>query len=175
MESGDGHVPSAKDRALWIALCAGLLSIAALVVYVWMLRASSDLTWDEAFNLRVYSRHPLTAIALYDEHNNHPLESFLKSLFVVTLGTRPPVLRITAFLFVVDKWAIGLYLVRAAVGSAYGAAGSVLVILLWVYYVSMILLFGAEFTRAYSLRFEKHAIRPEKGAKKQPKGADVPT
>ncbi len=81
----------------------------------------------------------------------------------------------TAFLFTVGKWAIGLYLGRAAVGSAYGAAGSVLVILLWVYYVSMILLFGAEFTRAYSRRFEKHAIPPEKGASKQPKGADVPT
>ena len=81
----------------------------------------------------------------------------------------------TALLFVIGKWAIGLYLGRAAVGSAYGAAGSVIVLLLWVYYVSMILLFGAEFTRAYSRRLEKHAVPPEKGAKKQPKGADVPT
>lgn len=81
----------------------------------------------------------------------------------------------TALLFVVGKWAIGLYLGRAAVGSAYGAAGSVLVLLLWVYYVSMILLFGAEFTRSYSRRFEKHAVVPEKGAKKEPAGADVAT
>lgn len=70
---------------------------------------------------------------------------------------------------------IGTRLGRAAVGSAYGAAGSVIVLLLWVYYVSMIVLFGAEFTRAYSRRLEKHALPPEKGAKKQPKGADVPT
>lgn len=80
----------------------------------------------------------------------------------------------TALLFVVGKWAIGLYLGRAAVGSAYGTAGSVIVLLLWVYYVSMILLFGAEFTRAYSRRFEKHAVPPEKGAKKAKPGADVP-
>ncbi len=69
---------------------------------------------------------------------------------------------VTALLFVVGKWAIGLYLGRSAVGSAYGAAGSVLVILLWVYYVSMILLFGAEFTRAFSRRFEKHAVPPKR-------------
>jgi membrane protein len=81
----------------------------------------------------------------------------------------------TALLFVIGKWAIGLYLGRAAVGSAYGAAGSVIVLLLWVYYVSMIVLLGAEFTRAYSRRFEKHAVPPEKGAKKGKPGADVPT
>jgi membrane protein len=53
----------------------------------------------------------------------------------------------------VGKWAIGLYLGRTAVASPYGAAGSVIVIVLWVYYASLILLFGAEFTRVYSRHF----------------------
>lgn len=52
----------------------------------------------------------------------------------------------TALLFTIGKSLIGLYLGKAAVGSAYGAAGSLIVIVLWVYYSAMIFLFGAEFT-----------------------------
>lgn len=54
----------------------------------------------------------------------------------------------TAFLFSLGKYAIGVYLGRSAVGSAYGAAGSLIVLLLWVYYSSLILFVGAELTRA---------------------------
>ncbi|MBS0580826.1 MAG: YihY/virulence factor BrkB family protein [Proteobacteria bacterium] len=56
----------------------------------------------------------------------------------------------TAFLFSVGKSLIGLYLGKAAVGSAYGAAGSLVVVIVWVYYSAMIFYFGAEFTRARS-------------------------
>ena len=57
---------------------------------------------------------------------------------------------ITSLLFALGKALIGLYLGRAAVGSAYGAAGSLVVLVVWVYYSSQILLLGAEFTRVYS-------------------------
>ena len=53
---------------------------------------------------------------------------------------------VTAFLFTVGKSLIGLYLGTAGVGSAYGAAGSLIVVTVWVYYSSMIFYFGAEFT-----------------------------
>ena len=56
----------------------------------------------------------------------------------------------TAILFVAGQSLIALYLGRAGITSAYGAAGSLLVVLLWIYYSSLILLFGAEFTRAYA-------------------------
>lgn len=56
----------------------------------------------------------------------------------------------TALLFVVGKTAIGLYLGHASVGSTYGAAGSFVVLLVWVYYSTQILLLGAEFTRAWA-------------------------
>jgi len=56
----------------------------------------------------------------------------------------------TAALFTVGKYLLGLYLGRAATASAYGAAGSLMVILLWVYYSSVILFFGAEFTQVYA-------------------------
>jgi membrane protein len=58
----------------------------------------------------------------------------------------------TASLFMIGKLAIGLYLGHAAVGSAFGAAGSLVVVLVWVYYSSLIFLLGAEFTRAWANR-----------------------
>jgi membrane protein len=61
---------------------------------------------------------------------------------------------VTAGLFVVGKEAIGLYLGNASVASVYGAAGSIVVILLWVYYSSQILFLGAEFTQVFARRRE---------------------
>jgi membrane protein len=57
---------------------------------------------------------------------------------------------LTAFLFILGKTAIGFYLSKTNPGSAYGAAGSIVLILLWVSYSSMIFFYGAEFTRAYA-------------------------
>lgn len=59
---------------------------------------------------------------------------------------------VTATLFAVGKYLIGLYLGRTAASSSYGAAGSVVILLLWVYYSSQIVLIGAEFTRIYAER-----------------------
>lgn len=56
---------------------------------------------------------------------------------------------ITAVFFVVGKILVGWYLSSAAVGSVYGAAGSIVVVLFWVYYSAQIVLLGAEFTQAY--------------------------
>lgn len=57
---------------------------------------------------------------------------------------------ITALLFILGKQLIGLYLGRSAVTSAYGAAGSLIAVLLWIYYSALIFYFGAEFTQAYA-------------------------
>lgn len=59
----------------------------------------------------------------------------------------------TALLFMLGKFAIGLYISKSNVGSTYGAAGSLVVLLVWVYYSSIILYFGAEFTKSYALKF----------------------
>jgi membrane protein len=56
---------------------------------------------------------------------------------------------VTSLLFTGGKYLLALYLGRASTTSSFGAAGSVIVILMWVYYASLILFFGAEFTRAY--------------------------
>lgn len=56
----------------------------------------------------------------------------------------------TAIFFAIGKWALGLYLGSGSAASAYGAASSLITVLLWVYYSSQILLFGAEFTQVYA-------------------------
>jgi membrane protein len=74
---------------------------------------------------------------------------------------------VTAVLFMIGQQAIGFYLGQSATTSSYGAAGSVMILLLWVYYSCQILLFGAEFTRLWAAR---HGVRPrpEPFAKKDP-------
>lgn len=56
----------------------------------------------------------------------------------------------TAILFTIGKFLLGLYLGKAGVGSAYGAAGSLVAVIVWVYYSAQIFFFGAEFTRVYA-------------------------
>jgi membrane protein len=64
----------------------------------------------------------------------------------------------TSFFFMLGKFAIGFYLGNSTVASIYGAAGSVIIILVWVYYSAIILYFGAEFTKIYSSRYGKKII-----------------
>jgi membrane protein len=63
---------------------------------------------------------------------------------------------VTAFLFTVGKSLIGLYLGRSSFSGAYGAAGSLVVLLMWVYYSAQIFLLGAEFTRAFAYSRGSH-------------------
>jgi membrane protein len=65
----------------------------------------------------------------------------------------------TSALFLLGKSLIGLYMANSTSASVYGAAGSIIILLLWVYYSSMLLYFGAEFTKVYALT-HGHGIRP---------------
>jgi len=69
----------------------------------------------------------------------------------------------TAIFFGIGKWALGLYLGSGAAGSAYGAASSLITLLLWVYYSAQILLFGAEFTQVYAERAGR-GVKPDEYA-----------
>lgn len=69
----------------------------------------------------------------------------------------------TAALFVLGKFLLGLYFSRSDPGSAFGAAGSLALILVWVYYSAMIFFFGAELTQVYAER-HGHGIRPDDDA-----------
>jgi membrane protein len=70
---------------------------------------------------------------------------------------------VTALLFSIGKFLIGLYLGHSTIGSSYGAAGALVLIVLWIYYSAQILFLGAEFTQVYAKRFGSQ-IRPDEGA-----------
>lgn len=76
---------------------------------------------------------------------------------------------ITSVLFIIGKTVLGIYLGKSSVGSSFGAAGSLIVLLVWVYYSAQILFFGAEFTQVYANRFgskvepTKNAVAIDKG------------
>ena len=65
---------------------------------------------------------------------------------------------VTGILFMIGKFAIGFYIGSSTIGSAYGAAGSVIIILVWVYYSAIILYFGAEFTKVYAMHYGQKII-----------------
>jgi membrane protein len=82
---------------------------------------------------------------------------------------------LTAVLFVIGKFAFGLYLGSGAAGSAYGAASSLITLLLWVFYAAQILLFGAEFTQVYANTYGSQLEPQEHAIKVERKEIEVPT
>ncbi|MBV9862900.1 MAG: YihY/virulence factor BrkB family protein [Alphaproteobacteria bacterium] len=71
---------------------------------------------------------------------------------------------VTALLFTIGKSLIGLYIGSSSTASSYGAAGALIVLLLWIYYTAQIFLMGAEFTRAYAERHGSMAAQPAAGS-----------
>lgn len=65
---------------------------------------------------------------------------------------------VTAALYTLGKFLLGLYLARSTIGSAYGAAGSLVVLLLWVYYSAQIIFLGAEFTQVYARKYGSEIV-----------------
>ncbi len=80
---------------------------------------------------------------------------------------------LTAALFTIGKFALGLYLGKSNVASAYGAAGSLVLVLLWVYYSAQILLYGAEFTQVYANRIGERIVPTPDARVTDPHKADA--
>ena len=78
---------------------------------------------------------------------------------------------LTSLLFVLGKFALAIYFAKSAVGSSFGAAGSLVIVLLWVYYSAQILLFGAEFTQVYA---RAHGSLKEAKQVEAPQPAPIP-
>ena len=71
---------------------------------------------------------------------------------------------VTALLFTIGKFAIGMYIGKAGIGTGYGAAGSIVILITWVYYSAQILFFGAEFAQVWARRHGARLV-PEEHAK----------
>jgi membrane protein len=82
---------------------------------------------------------------------------------------------LTAVLFGIGKFILGLYLGSGAAGSAYGAASSLITLLLWIFYSAQILLFGAEFTQVYSNTYGSHVKPQEHAIMVERREIEVPT
>jgi len=114
----------------------------------------------DVLNERLVSIFPQEAIFLFYILNVLVIFAIITLLFFIIFKTLPDGriafrdcivgASFTAFLFMIGKFAIGLYLGSYNIASIYGAAGSVIIILVWVYYSAIILYFGAEFTKVYA-------------------------
>jgi len=136
-----------------MVISLGFLLIASLIINGLILALSAQLS----------QYFPDLTILVINIFNVALTFIIISALFAVIFKFLPDVeidwkdVRIGAFftvtLFIVGKFVIGIYIEKVAPGSAYGAAGSIIVILVWVYYTSAILYFGAEFTQVYSERY----------------------
>lgn len=147
-----GWLKLLKDRLLSSSLIVGLgfLLIVSLMVNGVLL----------ALNDLFKSYFPEVTILVFHAINIAVSFAVISLLFGVIFKVLPDVkigwkdVRMGAFftacLFMLGRYVIGLYIETTSTGSAYGAAGSLIVILVWVYYTAAILYFGAEFTRAYA-------------------------
>jgi membrane protein len=140
-----------KERSYAIALVfgAGFLLLVSLVISTVL--ASLDKFFGNLLPMPLWAAEGLNAIVsiLMIAGVLGAIFKFLPSVPLtwrdVSIGAL-----FTAILFTVGKTLIGIYLGRASVGSVYGAAGSLVVVLVWIYYSAQILFFGAEFIRVYS-------------------------
>jgi membrane protein len=82
---------------------------------------------------------------------------------------------LTTVLFIIGKWGLGLYLGSGSAGSAYGAVGSLITTLVWVYYSAQIMLFGAEFTQVYANEFGSHIEPVPHAVRVEKKVVEIPT
>ena len=151
---GRGIMGLIKDRFFSFTLVVGVafLLLVSLVV-------SAGLSWAGKF----FERALPGGAWLWQSLNFCISIAVVTTLFAVMFKTLPDVrikwrdvwvgAAVTAILFTIGKFGLGLYLGKAGVASAYGAAGSIVALVVWVYYSSQVLLLGAEFTEAYARRF----------------------
>jgi membrane protein len=155
------HVPPPKETNWWRTLLKRLFSLAMVLVTGFLLLvsliASAFLSWLSATTIERLSLSPVVLQAI-----NLMLSLGMITLLIAVIFRLLPDTRvrwrhvwlgaaITSALFTAGKTALGFYLAHSNVGSAYGAASSLVVLLLWCYYAAQIIFFGAEFTRVSDL------------------------
>jgi len=147
--------------SFFMIIAAGFLLLVGLLI-----NSIADI-----LNRRMMPYHPPETIYLYHVFNFLLLFLLITFLFVAIFKALPDGkvsfrhslvgASVTAIFFTGGKFLIGAYLTSSGMGSVYGAAGSVILILAWVYYSAIILYFGAEFTKVYSKTYGKGIVPNE--------------
>ena len=165
----------AKPKKGWLKYLANRLISFSLVVglgFVMLVSLIINAVLT-LLNKRLVERFPHYNPDLFNAINSIVILAVITCLFAVIYKVLPDAKiawkdawigsLVTAGLFLVGKYLIGLYLGRANLGITYGTAASIIIILTWVYYSSLILYFGAEFTKIYALH-SGEGIRPKQTA-----------
>jgi membrane protein len=171
-ESGDGVVGmvTQRSKALGVVLAGGFLLLVSLTVS--SLVAAAGAFFTDILPIPEFIMHAaLFVLSLL----------VIAAVFAVLFKYLPDVnvqwhdvfigAIFTSFLFTIGKFAIGMYLGKASLGSTYGAAGSLVIVLVWVYYSAQIFFFGAEFTQVYA---EEYGSDPAKTRNKAKNATPIP-
>lgn len=149
-----------KDRLLSFAMIGaiGFLLLVSLILNTFLAAASKYFTGilplSGAFFTVLYSLVSFASITLLFASLFKVLPDAKIRWMDVWLGAA-----ITSLFFTLGKFLIGFYLGRTSVASSYGASGSIVVIMLWAYYSSLIMIFGAEFTHLFSKKHGSHQLK----------------
>lgn len=161
--------PSKRKGGIWLLIKSRLLSFGIIISLGFLLLVSLGVTAIiEGLGGRLKQVFPDAGVVVLYIANLVIALVVITTLFAVIFKVLPDA-RIkwrdvisgamaTAVLFMLGKFGISFYIGQSNVGSTYGTAGSLVVLLLWVYYSSIILYFGAEFTKAYALEFGRQIL-----------------
>ncbi len=164
-----------KPKRGWLKLLKDrVLSFSIIVSLGFLLLVSLAVTGlVEALNKRLQAMYPDVALVIFYILNLVITLGLSMLIFAVIFKVLPDArIRwrnvivgsfITSLLFLLGKFGISLYVSNSDIGSTYGAAGALAILLVWIYFSSIILYIGAEFTRAWSLQYGDE-IRPSKHA-----------
>jgi len=166
-------VPPERRTGFWYALRTRLLSVGLILVLGFLMLVSLAISAALAA-LEKLSRGEMFINTVLAWVNSLFAFVLVAALFATIYKVLPSVKLawrdvtigslVTALLFTAGKFAIGVYLGNSGVASTYGAAGSVVLLLIWVYYSAQILLYGAEFTRAFAYRYGSFAAASKANA-----------
>ena len=169
------QVPPLKEAGAWDMIRTRLLSFGLVLVLAFLLMVSLVISAAMAILENYWEGHWKDAAVLFSILSNLLGFAVIACLFAVIYKMLPRV-RLswrdvmigalgTAFMFSLGKYAIGMYIGNSGVASSYGAAGSLVALLIWIYYSAQIFFLGAEFTRQFTLQLGsmKHAPKTADG------------
>jgi membrane protein len=155
----------AKPKKSWLQMIRNrFLSFSLIVSLGFLLLVSLSISAViEAFSNKLRASYPQMTVIIFYVINILITFMITAIIFAVIFKVLPDAqikwkdvasgAMATAVLFMLGKFAISFYISKSNVGSTFGAAGSLVVLLLWIYYSSVILYYGAEFTKAYAIHY----------------------
>lgn len=154
-----------KPKRGWLKMLQNrFLSFSVIISLAFLLLVSLGVTTVlDGFSQRLQARFADVSVILFYILNQLVTLVVVSLIFGVIFRVLPDAIIkwkdvllgavVTALLFMLGKFAISIYIGKSDIGSTYGAAGSLVILLLWTYYSSIILYFGAEFTKAYAIAY----------------------